>query len=101
MGKKMNNKITTESYFVKRMKDSGYNVRRLNLKFTKEDSRKWMVMVDEGVATLCICAMKNGSFRFYDGDRFTDSRVLHSTDSIEVIIEDLNKSGIVNKHQRR
>lgn len=97
----MSNKITTESYFVKRMKDSGYNVRRLGMKFGEDDSRKWIIIIDEGVSTLYICAMKNGTFRFYDGDRFTNSRVLHSTDSIEVIIEELNKSGIINKHKRR
>jgi hypothetical protein len=92
-------RITTLSYMVKRLKDSGYNVSRCDaLNYTENDKRKWTIVVDNGVGSVIITCMKTGSFHFYDGLRFFNSNLKLNTESIEVIIQYLNEKGIVNKH---
>ena len=44
----MANKITTQSYFIKRLKDSGYLVYRLFDEYSESDPRNWTVMIDPG-----------------------------------------------------
>lgn len=92
-------RITTLSYMVKRLKDSGFNVFRLDqLEYSETDKRKWTILVDNGVASLFITCLKSGSFHFYDGGRFFNSNLKLNTDSIEVLVQYLNSKGLVNKH---
>lgn len=93
------NKITTKSYFTKRLRDCGYTVDKLDFDFAESDSRRWMVLLDTGVSSVFITCNKSNAFSFYDGGRFVGEYVKLSTDSIEVIVEHLNKRGIYNKHQ--
>jgi hypothetical protein len=95
-----NTRITTLSYMVKRLKDSGYNVHRCDsLNYSEDDKRKWTIIVDNGVGSLFITCFKSGSFHFYDGLRFFNSNLKLNTESIEVIIQYLNDKGFVNKHR--
>lgn len=95
----MANKISTKSYCVKRLKDSGFNVDKLDdLTFSETDNRKWVIIIDNGVGSVLLTCHKNGNVHLYDGDRFLNSRLLLDTDSIEVLVEYLNKKGIINKH---
>lgn len=92
-------RITTLSYTVKRLKDSGYNVHRLDsLDYTEDDKRKWSILIDNGVSSIIMTCFKNGVFHFYDGQRFLNSQLKLNTDSMKVLIEFLNSRGIINKH---
>lgn len=92
-------RITTPSYTVKRLKDCGYNIFRLDvLDYTESDNRKWSLLVDNGAGSLILTCLKNGNFHFYDGGRFFNSQLKLNTDSVEVLIEYLNDKGFINKH---
>lgn len=94
----INNKITTKSYFIKRLRDSGYLVDKLNLEYHPDDNRRWSVLLDNRLSSILITNYKDNTFSFYDGDRFVSSNFRLSTDSIEVVVIHLNSCGIVNKH---
>lgn len=97
----MANKLSTQSYLIKRLRDAGYNVSRLQgVEYREQDTRKWTILLDNGVATVLITCMKNGTLQFYDGNRFIKNTNLKiDTDSVEVIVEFLNDCGIINKHK--
>lgn len=97
----MANKLTTQSYFIKRLRDSGYNVFKIdNIEYRTTDKRKWSVILDNAVASVIITCMKSGALQLYDGNRFIKNTNLKiDTDSVEVLIEHLNEYGIVNKHK--
>ena len=48
----MANKITTQSYFIKRLKDSGYVVYKIFDEYSEADPRNWTVMIDPGNASV-------------------------------------------------
>lgn len=93
-----NSKIQTRSYFIKRLRDSGYFADRVAWEYSETDSRKWTVVVDNGCSTVIITCNKDHSFNFYDGLAYANNYLKINTDSIEVLITLLNEWGIVNKH---
>ena len=102
----MANKITTQSYFIKRLKDSGYIVYKIFDQYSEVDPRSWTVMIDPGNASIfCTCytnheGLFEGSFfELYDGGQFIPEKFKLKTDSIEVIISYLVKYGINNKSE--
>lgn len=65
------NKLYNQSYFVKRIIENGYFVTRLNIKFEKDDYRRWMILVNSKKIkyrfNICITCFKNNnefSFKF-------------------------------------
>ena len=95
----MSNKISTKSYCIKRLRDSGYTVDRMDtVQYLETDLRKWSILVDNGTSSIILTCLKSGSVSLYDGERFLNSRLHLDTDSVEVLIEYLNERGIVNKH---
>lgn len=94
------NRITTKSYFIKRLRDCGYVVDKLDIEYLDTDSRKWSVLLDNAVSSIIITCYDDNTFSFYDGQRFLNSNLKLSTDSIEVIVEHLNMKGIINKHPK-
>lgn len=102
----MANKITTLSYFVKRLKDSGYVVYKIFDAYSEADPRNWTVLIDPGYASIyCTCYVNHKDmfgetfFEFYDGGQYLPERFKLKTDSIEVIISYLVKYGINNKSE--
>ena len=99
----MSNKITTQSYFIKRLKDSGYVVYKLFDEYSEADPRNWTVMIDPGGASIICTYYSNygvfgdAFFEFYDGGQFFPEKFKLKTDSIEVVITYLVKYGINNK----
>lgn len=97
------NKITTCSYFIKRLRDSGYVVDKIFNEFSYTDPRSWMVVVDPQVASVIITCYNNHNemgeeyFEMHDGGQFIPERFKIKTSSIEVVIEYLVKFGINNK----
>ena len=94
------NKITTLSYFVKRLKDSGFNTWKIIDNYAESDPRKWTVMVDPGNASLFITCYINKDFRsdrmfeFNDGGRVFPRNFSIKTTSMEVIVTTLLEKGI-------
>jgi len=92
-------KISTQAYTIKRLRDSGYNVVKLdNLQYTLEDERKWTILIDMGVANILATCYKDGRISLYDGGQFTVNNMAYRAESVEVIIDTLNTLGIYNKH---
>jgi len=102
----MSNKITTQSYFVKRLKDSGYVVYKIFDEYSEADPRSWTVMIDPGQASIfCTCYVNHNNmfgesyFELYDGGQYIPEKFKLKADSIEVIITYLVKYGINNKSE--
>lgn len=98
-----NNKITTISYFIKRLRDSGYMVDKVYNEYGKQDPRCWTVVVDPNVSSVMITYFNNHNylgeeyFNINDGGQFFPENFKLQTSSIEVVIEYLVKFGINNK----
>jgi len=96
------NKPTTLGYFLKRMRDCGYRVEKLFIDYSETDPRAWTVVIDpRNASVICTCFVnRNGLgdnyFEFYDGGQFLPNYKI-KTESIEVLLEHLNKHGIINK----
>ena len=83
-----------------RLKNSGYPVDKWeNIEYTKDDTRKFSILLDNGGACIFITCYKDGKIQFYDGGRNHITHLPHKTDSVEVIYEYLNDKGVINKHR--
>ncbi len=98
-----NNKITTISYFIKRLRDSGYVADKVFSEYGKQDPRCWTVVVDPKFSSVMITYFNNHYymgeeyFSINDGGQFFPENFKLKTSSIEVVIEYLVKFGINNK----
>ena len=98
----MGNKPSTLGYFMKRMRDSGYRVEKLFTEYCDSDPRNWTVIIDPGRASV-ICTyftnrtdIDDNCFEFYDGGQYLPNYKIR-TQSIEVLLENLNKHGVIGK----
>lgn len=96
----MKNNVTTQGYFIKRLRDSGFVVIKLFDKFAQHDPRKWSIMVDPGNTSVTITCYQNKEFRgdvlfeFNDGgNRFIKNFNL-KTQSMEIVITTLIEKGV-------
>jgi len=97
----MSNKISTKSYCIKRLRDMGYTVDKIDaIEYTLEDERKWSFIIDNGGMSVFVTCYKNNTIHIYDGGRFTNTNMKLDTDSIEVLSEYLNSRGLIHKHPR-
>lgn len=107
------NKISTPSYFMKRMRDSGYVTIEIFRNYSEMDPRRWTIMIDPGCASIYCTCYENASpedmkksqigdfyYELYDGGQFVPGRFAIKTSSIEVIIQHLSDFGIINKSYR-
>jgi hypothetical protein len=97
------NKITTVSYFIKRLRDSGYVTDKLYTDYSNSDARSWTVVVDPKVSSVFITCFNNHNyfgeeyFELHDGGQYIPENFKLKTSSIETIIEYLVKFNINNK----
>lgn len=97
----MSNKISTKSYCIKRLRDMGYTVDKIDaVEYTPEDERKWSFIIDNGGMSIFVTCYKNNTIHIYDGGRYTNTNMKLDTDSIEVLAEYLNSRGLIHKHPR-
>jgi len=97
----MSNKISTKSYCIKRLRDMGYTVDKIDaIEYTPEDDRKWSFIIDNGGMSIFITCYKSNTIHIYDGGRYTNTNMKLDTDSIEVLAEYLNSRGLIHKHPR-
>ena len=88
------NKLYNQSYFVKRLLDAGFDVRRLKIDFEPDDVRRWMIIVNQRDSeyknNICITCFKfspeNFSFRMQgQGERDFTLKTLSMTSIIEIL----------------
>ena len=102
----MKNKLAKQAYFIKRMRDSGYQIEKIYDLFSKTDPRAWTIMINPGTASVfCTCYSNHGEsdeidldsscfFELFDGGQFIPSRIKIDTSSFEIIISHLIKFGV-------
>jgi hypothetical protein len=100
------NKISTQGYFIKRLKDSGYIVDKIFSHYSEADCRVWTVMIDPGNASVFCTYVENDKeignnyFELYDNNRFVNGRFKIVTESMEIFIKYLTKLNIINKFNK-
>lgn len=98
------NKLTTQGYFVKRLKDSGYVVYKIFDDYGEHDARKWTILIDpKNTSVFCTCyenmdELGVSYLEFHDGGQYIPYKYKLSTDSFEVVVEHLNKFWVIEKH---
>ena len=102
----MYNRLQKQAYFIKRLRDSGYNVERVFAGYSYGDARLWTIVINPKQASLhCTCYVNNGEaegvdtearcfFEVFDGGQFIPGRLKIDTNSIEIFISYLIKRGI-------
>jgi hypothetical protein len=96
------NNITTQGYFIKRLRDCGFIVIKLFHDYSYTDPRKWTILLNPGresVLITCYCNKTNYReiiFEINDGGNKVPKNYHLSTDSMEVIISFLIKHNISN-----
>jgi len=97
----MKNKISTQGYFVKRLKDNGYIVWRIFDKYNIGDHRKWTLLINPGFQSVYITCIVNMEsiddtpiFSFDDGGLYIRKDLQLKTSRIEDIINHLIKYGV-------
>ena len=98
----MKNKISTLSYFMKRLRDTKYIVWKIFDGYNVGDPRKWTVLVNPGYHSLYITCYINqdslnneATFSFDDGEAWgiSDGKKLQ-TKSMEIIVNKLMDLGV-------
>ena len=96
------NNITTQGYFIKRLRDCGFIVIKLYYDFNLVDPRKWVILINpkrESVMITCYCnktGYKEVTFEISDGGNKIPKNFHLATDSMEVIISFLIRNGVSN-----
>jgi|TARA_R100000152_G_C6773929_1_gene201480 hypothetical protein len=99
------NKLKTPGYFIKRLKDNDFVTLRIFTKYSESDPRKWTVLVDPTGASVYITCFENTPFKgeylfqFNDGNQIFNNNFSLKTDSIEVVVQKLLKSGVRQKDE--
>lgn len=95
------NKISTQGYFIKRLKDNGYIVWRMFDKYSIGDTRKWTILVNPGFHSVYITCHVNmemindtPAFSFEDGGVYISNNLKIQTNSFETVMNHMMKHGI-------
>ena len=99
------NKLKTASYFIKRLKDSGFETWKIFNKYSDADPRKWTVLIDPSGSSVYITCFENRPFlgeylfAFDDGNVNFKPGFSLKTDSIEVVVNRLLANGVGQREQ--
>lgn len=97
------NNISTQGYFIKRLRDCGFIVIKLYHNYSKSDPRKWSILLNPGRESLVITCYINKdtfgdiTFEFNDGGLKIPKNFSLMTDSMEIVVTFILKHGIDNK----
>ena len=97
------NKLKTAGYFIKRLKDNDFITFKVFDKYSETDPRKWTVLVDPGGSSVYVTCFENTPFRgeylfsFNDGNQNFNNNFSLKTDSIEVVVSKLLRTGVQQK----
>ena len=101
------NKLKTPGYFIKRLKDNDFVTLRIFDKYSDSDPRKWTVLVDPKGSSVYVTCFENTPFKgeylfqFNDGNQLFKNSFSLKTDSIEVVVQKLLKSGVRQKNESK
>lgn len=102
----MKNKLAKQSYFIKRLRDSGYIIDKVFDQYSDGDVRAWTILINPKTASVfCTCYSNHGEgtnidmesrayFELHDGGQFIPSRIKIDTSSLEVIVSKLIGFGV-------
>tara|TARA_R100001163_G_scaffold63170_1_gene54700 strand:- start:496 stop:837 length:342 start_codon:yes stop_codon:yes gene_type:complete len=99
------NKLKTPGYFIKRLKDNDFVTLRIFDKYSESDPRKWTVLIDPSGSSVYVTCFENTPFKgeylfqFNDGNQMFKGNLSLKTDSIEVVVQKLLKSGVRQKSE--
>tara|TARA_R110002012_G_scaffold195733_1_gene363961 strand:- start:168 stop:503 length:336 start_codon:yes stop_codon:yes gene_type:complete len=99
------NKLKTPGYFIKRLKDNDFVTLRIFDKYSKTDPRRWTVLIDPAGSSVYVTCFENTPFKdeylfqFNDGNQMFKGNLSLKTDSIEVVVQKLLKSGVRQKSE--
>ncbi len=99
---KTKNSIKTPSYFIKRLKDSGFIVWKLFDNYGIQDPRCWTLLIDPKGSSVFITCYLNKEFKgdvmfeLNDGGQKFPKNFSIKTESLEVIITHLLNAGVRN-----
>lgn len=94
------NNITTQGYFIRRLRNSGFQTSRVYDRYGDKDPRKWTIVINPGddSALITCCDIGEwpykGLYEINDGGRKIPRGYHINTDSIEVIVSHLIKFNI-------
>jgi hypothetical protein len=97
------NKVYTQGYFIKRLRDCGFYVCKIFEKYQESDPRYWTVLINPADEALFLTCYVNKNeigqviFELNDGGVRFPKNYQITTDSLEVIIFTLVERGITNK----
>jgi hypothetical protein len=100
---KQKNKITTNGYFLRRLRESGFIAIRIYDDYSILDPRRWTIMVDPSNISLYITCYENMGFKgdimfeFNDGGMRFPKNYNIKTQSMEIIITNLIERGVPQK----
>jgi hypothetical protein len=100
--KKNKNSLKTPSYFIKRLKDSGFIVWKMFSEYGEHDPRRWTILVDPSGASVFITCYENKDFfgdvlfEINDGGKKFVKNFSIKTESLEVIVTHLLSAGVNN-----
>ena len=100
--KKNKNSLKTPSYFIKRLKDSGFIVWKIFSEYGEHDPRCWTILVDPSGASVFITCYENKDFfgdvlfEINDGGKKFVKNFSIKTESLEVIVTHLLSAGVNN-----
>ena len=89
------NNITTQSYFVKRLRDQGFYVVKLFDRYNDDDYRKWTVLLNPKKECVYVTCIDNGEwpykglYELYDTGRLFPRGFQVNTESIDVVVKHL------------
>ena len=95
------NKITTQSYFIKKLRDSGYYTDRVYSRYNDDDPRKWTVVINPGTDSVFVTCRDNGEWPYRGLYEFGDNglkipRGYHiNTESTEVVTKHLHEFNVL------
>ena len=94
------NKLKTAGYFIKRLRDSGFETIRIFNGYNGSDPRKWTILIDPKNTAVFVTCFENTPFKgeylftFEDGNQRFRSGYSLKTDSIEVVVNKLLTCGV-------
>jgi len=96
----MSNKITKKTYCIKRLRDCGYRVDKIDsIQYSESDNRKWSAIIDPGGMSIIITCFNDDTLHLYDGNQYLPTNQKLNTLSIEVLVDYLNSKGLIHKHR--
>ena len=104
MNRHIKNKISTPSYFIKRLKDNNFNTFKIFKNYADSDPRRWTILIDPGGSSVYVTCYENSGFHndvmfeFSDGGRLFPKNFSLKTASIEVVVTKLLEAGVQQQH---